>query len=86
MTSDLVVELADQCELLRGTGEAIGLTWEAGDTPSQRTRLIDMQGAVADLLRARGWAVQVGVERPRPGMEVFAIRIDPDDQDEPEFP
>ena len=78
----LVDELADQAELLRGTGQAVGLTWKAGDSAAQRARLIDMQDQVARRLRARGWTVLVGVERPSPDVEVYAVKIGPDDQDQ----
>lgn len=86
MTSDLVQELADHVELLRGTGQPVGLRWEAGDSAAQRRQLIDTQGKVADLLMERGWVVRVGVERPASGVEIFALLIDPDDQleDSPE--
>ena len=76
----LVDELADECELRRGTGEAVGLRWEAGDSADERRRLINTQHQVADVLAKRGWRVEVGVERPSPDVEIFAVRIadDPD--------
>ena len=83
MTSDLVAELADQAELLRGTDQVVGLRWEAGDTMDQRRQLINMQARCV-LLQARGWIVRVAIERPAVGVEVYAVKIDPGDQDQPE--
>lgn len=77
---DLVAELADQAELLRNTDQVVGLRWEAGDTLDQRRQLINTQAQVADLLMERGWVVRVAVDRPRPGMEVYAVRILDEDQ------
>ena len=80
----LVDELADQAELLRGTDQVVGLRWEQGDTMDQRRQLINMQARVADVLMERGWVVRVAVERPMPGMEVYAVVIFDEDQPDPE--
>ena len=78
--TNLAEELADQTELLRGTDQVVGLRWEQGDTMDQRRQLINMQARVADLLMKRGWIVRVAVERPAVGVEVYAVKIDPEDQ------
>ena len=80
MTSDLIAEVANEVELRRGTGEVVGFRFEQGDSMDQRRMLINHQARVADVLRDRGWVVRVGVERPRAGCEIFAIRILDEDQ------
>lgn len=72
----LAEEVANQAELLRGTGQVVGFRWEQGDTLDQRRQLINLQAQTADVLRERGWHVLVAIERPTPTTEVYAVKID----------